>query len=65
MKYRLKEILKYILPDIFLKWLRVYLAPNNPPFGFEAVAQAIAGWTQPLLANGRVPPWRVSWLVPE
>ena len=37
----------------------------NPPFGFEAVAQAIAGWTQPLLANGRVPPWRVSWLVPE
>ncbi len=37
----------------------------NPPYGFDAVAQAITGWLQPLLANGAVPPWQVSWLVPE
>ena len=35
MKYSLKEILKYILPDNFSNWLRVHLAPNNPPFGFD------------------------------
>jgi 23S rRNA (adenine2030-N6)-methyltransferase len=37
----------------------------NPPFGFDAVAQAITGWLQPLLANGATPPWLVRWLVPE
>ena len=35
MKYRLKETLKYILPDNFSNWLRVHLAPNNPPFGYD------------------------------
>jgi len=37
----------------------------NPPYEFDAVAQSITGWLQPLLANGAVPPWQVSWLVPE
>lgn len=37
----------------------------NPPFGFDAAAQAITGWLQPILANGAVPPWQVRWLVPE
>ena len=37
----------------------------NPPFGFDALAQAIVGWLEPLLANGAVPPALVRWLVPE
>ena len=37
----------------------------NPPYEFDVVAQSITGWLQPLLANGAVPPWQVSWLVPE
>ena len=37
----------------------------NPPFGFDAVAQAIVGWLKPLLANGAVPHELVQWLVPE
>ena len=37
----------------------------NPPYGFDAVAQSITAWLQPLLANGAVPPWQVPWLVPE
>ena len=37
----------------------------NPPYGFNATAETITGWLQPLLANGAVPPWQVHWLVPE
>ena len=37
----------------------------NPPYGFDAIAQSVAGWLQPRLANGAVPPSLVHWLVPE
>lgn len=35
MKFRLKKIIKFVLPNIFSDWLRAHLAPNNPPFGYD------------------------------
>ena len=35
MKYHLKKLLKFLLPNRFSDWLRAHLAPNNPPFGYE------------------------------